>query len=378
MARHHDCGGKGAAPERPEGRGARRPGVAETRPGGPCASGRDPSRRRFIAAAAGCAGYLAAAGPLLSTPALRRWGGPRGRIVAQEPFARIEDLGFGMFAVVSTPLNGDYTTVCNGGIVMGRQATLVVEAFARPEGAAWVARKTRELTGGWPTHVVVTHYHGDHSMGPAGLDPGDEAPPSLHATEVTRDLMLGSPADEEAKAAWADAVVVPGDAPSEIDLGGRVATVVPRRGHTDSDLTVEVDGGEGPVWCGDLVWNAMFPNYMDAEPSRLARSVYALHALPAQVFVPGHGPLAGADDVSRYIAVIDSVGEVAREAWRLGITAEEAGSRFQLPDDLGEWVLFDPGYYQRAIEAWYAELATPPGPSAPAPPAPPAAPPARC
>lgn len=327
-----------------------------TCPGTPSAGRRGPSRRRFLAASAGCAGYLAAAGPLLSPMAHRRWRGPGGRIVAQEPFARIEDLGFGMFAIVSTPLEGDYTTVCNGGIIMGRQGTLVVEAFSTPEGAEWVAEQTLALTGGWPTHVVVTHYHGDHSLGMAGFVPGDGAPPPVHATETTRDLLLGSPAGEEAKAAWADAVILPGDVETEIDLGGRVVTVVPRGGHTASDATVEVDGGEGPVWCGDLVWNAMFPNYMDAEPSRLARSVYALHALSPQVFVPGHGPLAGIDDLSRYIAVIDLVGEVARDAWRLGMTAEEAASQFQVPEDLGEWVLFDPGYYQRAIEAWMDEI----------------------
>ena len=314
------------------------------------------SRRRFLAASAGCAGYLAATGPLISPAALERWRTPRRRIVAQEPFARIEDLGLGMFAIVSTPLNGDYTTVCNGGIIMGRTATLVVEAFASPEGAAWVAEQTLALTGAWPTHVVVTHYHRDHSAGAHAFDQGGGAPPSLNATEATRDLVLESRADEEVKAAWADAVILAGDLETEIELGGRVARVVPRSGHTASDATVEVDGGEGPVWCGDLVWNAMFPNYIDAQPTRLARSVYALHALPAQVFVPGHGPLAGVDDVARYIAMIDTVGEFAREAWRLGMTAEEAASRFQVPEDLGEWVLFDPRYYQRAIERWMDEI----------------------
>ena len=314
------------------------------------------SRRRFFAASAGCAGYLAAAGPLLSPTALGRWRTPRRKVVAQEPFARIEDLGLGMFAIVSTPLNGDYTTVCNGGIIMGRNATLLVEAFASPEGAAWAAEQTFALTGGWPTHVVVSHYHGDHSAGADSFDQGGGTAPSLHATETTRDLVLESRADAELKAAWADAVILAGDAETEIDLGGRVVTAVPRGGHTASDVTVEVDGGEGPVWCGDLVWNAMFPNYMDAEPTRLARSVYALHALPAEIFVPGHGPLAGVDDLARYISVIDTVGEFAREAWRLGMTAEEAGSRFQVPEDLGEWVLFDPGYHQRAIEAWMDEI----------------------
>ena len=140
------------------------------------------SRRGFLAASASCASYLAAAGPLLPVPALRRWGAPgRGRVVAQEPFARIEELGFGMYAIVSTPLNGDYATVCNGGIIGGLTGTLVVEAFATHEGAEWAARMARELTGGWPTHVVVTHYHADHSAGAAGLGRGDGAPPPLHA-----------------------------------------------------------------------------------------------------------------------------------------------------------------------------------------------------
>lgn len=351
-----DPGVRGVAGEWPASCGAPPGCKAEACSESPPTGARGLTRRRFLAASAGCAGYLAAAAPLLSPAALARWRTPRRRIVAQEPFARIEDLGFGMFAIVSTPLDGDYTTVCNGGIIMGRTGTMIVEAFASRAGAAWAAEQAFALTGGWPTHVVVTHYHGDHSAGADSFGGVDRAPPSLHATEVTRDLVLDSRADEELRAAWADVVVVAGDAETEIDLGDRVVTVAPRGGHTASDVSVEVDGGEGPVWCGDLVWNAMFPNYMDAEPTRLARSVYALHALPAQVFVPGHGPLAGVDDVARYIEVIDLVGEFAREAWRVGMTAEEAGSRFQVPPDLGEWTLFDPGYIQRAIEAWMDEI----------------------
>ena len=316
------------------------------------------SRRHFVAASAGCASYLAAAGPLLSGPALRRWGGQGARrVVAQTPFARIEELGDGMFAIISTPLNGDYTTVCNGGIIGGSSGTLVVEAFATPDGARWVAGQARALTGRWPDQVVVSHYHGDHSAGPAGYAEGDGGAPSLRATAVTRDLVRGAPGDEAAKAPWADAVVVPEDAPLEIDLGSRVVAVVPRGGHTASDLSVEVDGGEGPVWCGDLVWNAMFPNYMDAVPSRLSRAVRALQAIPAGNFVPGHGPLADAAAMSRYVALIDSVEEAARYAWGRGINSEEAAEGFEVPAELGEWVMFSPNYYQRAIQAWMDELA---------------------
>ena len=316
------------------------------------------SRRQFVAASAGCASYLAAAGPFLTAPALRRWSGIGARrVVAQTPFARIEEVGDGMFAIISTPLDGDFTTVCNGGIIGGSSGTVVVEAFATPEGAAWAASQARALTGRWPDQVVVSHYHGDHSAGPAGFVEEGEAAPALRATAATRDLVGRSPGDEAAKAPWADVVLVPEDGPVEIDLGSRVVTVVPRRGHTASDLSVEVDGGEGPVWCGDLVWNAMFPNYMDAVPSRLSRSVRALQAIPAGTFVPGHGPLADSEAMSRYVALIDSVEAAARYAWQRGMTSDEAAEGYEVPAELGEWMMFSPNYHQRAIQAWMDELA---------------------
>ena len=337
------------------------------------------SRRRFVvtsagcasglAAAAGCAAYIAAAAPLLPARMRERWavtgtgnraragiGAAPGRVVAQEPWARIEEVGSGMYAIISTPLNGDYTTLCNGGIIGGSAETLVVEAFASEQGAAWVAEKARELTGRWPGLAVVSHYHGDHSAGSAGFASGGAATPPIHATETTRNLVMTSVTNEGAMQPWVDAVFVPEDAPAQFDLGDRVVTVEPRTGHTASDLTVEVDGGEGPVWCGDLVWNAMFPNYRDAVPSRLSRSVRALGGLPATTFVPGHGPLADEGAMAAYIALIDSVEAAAREAARLGVTAQDAAEAYEIPEELGEWSLFNPAYYQRAIESWMREL----------------------
>ncbi len=350
------------------------------------------SRRRFVAsagrasglaAAAGCASYLAAASRFLPPGALARWGqagaggsaspmsGPGGgrhpragsgrhvgRVLAQEPWARIEEVGPGMYAVISTPLAGDYTTVCNGGIIGGSAETLVVEAFLSERGAEWVAGKARELTGRWPGQVVVSHHHADHSAGAAGFagPGGGEPAPDLHATETARNLIVTSPANERPLAPWADAVLVPENAPETFDLGDRAVTVQPRGGHTASDVTVEVDGGEGPVWCGDLVWNAMFPNYVDAVPSRLSRSVRSLRRLPATTFVPGHGPLADAAAMTRYTGVIDSVEEAARNAIASGLTAQEAAEAYEVPLELGEWSLFNPAYYQRAMEAWMREL----------------------
>ena len=276
-------------------------------------------------------------------------------MVASESFGRLEEVGPGLFAFISTPLGGDYTTVCNGGIVVGSQGVLVVEAFQTPEGARWVAERARVLSGRWPTHVLVTHYHGDHSSGVEGFE--SQAFPELQTSATTRDRRVETlPQDASAslRTRWSDVVLVPEEAPSELDLGDRLVRLIPRRGHTGSDIALDLPE-EDLLFCGDLMWNGMFPNYMDATPSQLSRSVRVLQSKDRKVYVPGHGPLADNADYVRYVAVIDGIEATARQAVREGWTAEEAAQRHQIPPNLGEWTLFNPSYFQRAIEAWMME-----------------------
>jgi glyoxylase-like metal-dependent hydrolase (beta-lactamase superfamily II) len=264
---------------------------------------------------------------------------------------------------MSTPLTGDYTTVCNGGIIAGDQGVLIVEAFQTPEGSRWIAEKARDLTGQWPTHVLVTHYHGDHSSGVAGFHDGEGVGPSLHVTATTRMRKIDGFTDDvpgELRSLWNDVVFLNEDAPETLDLGGRLLKLIPRFGHTASDVTVELEE-EGITWCGDLVWNGMFPNYMDAVPSRLSRAVRRIQAGGSELFVPGHGPLAGSEELASYVAVIDGIEETARTARREGWTSDEAAARHTIPENLGEWTLFNPSYFQRAVEAWMKEWGSPNG-----------------
>jgi glyoxylase-like metal-dependent hydrolase (beta-lactamase superfamily II) len=245
--------------------------------------------------------------------------------------------------------------LCNGGIIAGRSAVLAIEGFFEPRGAAWLAERARELTGRWPTHVAVTHFHADHTSGVSGYQAADRSP-ELRATAITRDLVRDrNKAAAPQSDAWQQAIVIPAAAPSTLDLGGRTARIVPRLGHTKSDVSIEVSDPQ-VIFCGDLVWNAMFPNYVDAAPVALARSVRDLRGAAPAVYVPGHGALAGASEFDRYIAVLDEVERAARRAHGQGLTAAEAGARFSLPASLGEWALFNPVFFERAFTAWYKEL----------------------
>jgi glyoxylase-like metal-dependent hydrolase (beta-lactamase superfamily II) len=278
----------------------------------------------------------------------------------REPWARIEEVADGIWAVISTPLE-DRTTICNGGIIRGSSGVLVIESYASPAGATWAAEQARALTGRGPDAIVLTHYHSDHTGGLAGYATGETWPPT-RCTAVTRDLVQAQDRQNDVdpqsvKARMlAGATLIDPARQSTIDLGDRTVRIVPRDGHTRSDVTIEIDDPT-VIFCGDLVWNHMFPNYMDALPSHLDASVRSLLRDRLEtVYVPGHGALANAGDLFTYIRVLNSVEEAARNAVMSGKTAAEAAADFTLPASVGEWTLFSPGYFETAIRAWLEEL----------------------
>jgi glyoxylase-like metal-dependent hydrolase (beta-lactamase superfamily II) len=282
------------------------------------------------------------------------WAMPRrtDRVVAQEAWGRLERVADGVWALVSTPLTGDRTTLCNGGIVAGRNGTLVVEAFASDTGARWMASQAKALTGRDPTHVVVTHYHSDHVAGLRGLVTGTDV--LLHTTAATRALVREK--NQDPPAALLDAArILPGNRATRLDLGGRSVTITPADGHTASDLSLRVSDPD-VVFCGDLVWNGMFPNYVDAVPSHLTRSARALRAMRAGTYVPGHGAIATAGELEAYLGLLDDIERAARRAIASGQTAEAAGAAYRLPAAVESWTLFNPRYFERAIGAWMREL----------------------
>jgi glyoxylase-like metal-dependent hydrolase (beta-lactamase superfamily II) len=318
------------------------------------------SRRDFVTRSSSCAAHLALAAAVAPDALRAAWARAAiGPVVAREPFGSLEQVADGIWALISTPFGGDRTTVSNGGIIAGKSGVIAVEGFNQPAGAAWLAAKARELTGRFPTHVVVTHYHADHANGVAGYLSSESASakPTVRATERTRDLVLqkNQPADDARSAALQQSVLLPSTDATTIDLGNRRVRIIPRSGHTDSDVSLEIED-PSVVFCGDLVWNAMFPNYVDAVPTRLAASVKALRRDRRTTYVPGHGALARETDFDRYVSMLGEVEQAARKAHAQGTSAADAGAAFTLPASLGEWTLFNKVFFERAFAAWYREL----------------------
>lgn len=310
------------------------------------------TRRDFFCHSASCAAHVGLMSAFAPARSRQLWAAQeRFPVVASKPWGRIERVADGVWALVSRPLE-DRTTLCNGGIIAGRNGVVLIEAFASDVGARWMAEQATRLAGRAPTHVVLTHYHADHTGGLAAAQ--SVGAPAVLATPGTRDRIrvTGDPPPHEL---LNRAIPLDPIRPTEIDLGDRSVLLVPRRGHTKSDVTVEITE-PAVTFCGDLVWNDMFPNYIDAIPSRLTQTVRLLRATGSSTYVPGHGPLADEPALDRYIELLDHVEAAARDAMVAGISAQEAGARYRLPPSVTGWHLFNDGYFERAIGSWMTEL----------------------
>jgi glyoxylase-like metal-dependent hydrolase (beta-lactamase superfamily II) len=272
---------------------------------------------------------------------------PGTRVVAREPWGTLEEVGDGIWAMLSTPLT-DRTTLCNGGLIAGRDGVLMIEAFGSEAGARWMTEQALALTGRRPSHVVVTHYHADHTAGlPAAMAHGGV---TLHVTAQTRDLVLERNANPPRDLLSA---ATPLDHAREtvLDLGARRVTLRPLEGHTGSDVAVWVEDA-ATLFAGDLVWYEMFPNFVDATPSRLSESVRALRTPTPRTVIPGHGTRTDAAGLDRFVTLLDAVEAAAQSALARGVSAEEAGRAFRMPAGMEDWTLFNARYFERAIEAW--------------------------
>ncbi|RMH16347.1 MAG: MBL fold metallo-hydrolase [Gemmatimonadetes bacterium] len=320
-----------------------------TVPGAPPSPGLD--RRGFLRHAGRCAATLAAAS-LFAPDALRAAFArrARGEVIAEAPWGRVEEVAEGVWALVSTPLEGDFTTIANGGLIVGRDAILAVEGLGTTRGARWLSDLALEHLGRRPTHVLLTHHHGDHTLGQAGYV---DRPGTLRVLTSEATLRRLESSDQERL--MPTEVLSEPEGETELDLGGRVVRVVPRAGHTVSDLVVEVDDPR-IVFAGDLVWNGLFPNFVDARPLQLMEAVRATLAEERALFVPGHGDLATRGELEAYLEVLERLEVLARRSFARGETPSEAAEAFRIPPSLGTWTFFRDDYVRRALDAWHRAL----------------------
>ena len=147
-------------------------------------------------------------------------------------------------------------------------------------------------------------------------------------------------------------VLVPQEAPLELDLGGRVLHLQAwPTAHTDCDLTA-LDRGSGTLMAGDLLFMERLP-VEDGSLDGWLGVIDRLRAVPAARVVPGHGP-ASAPWPAALVAerrYLDSLRASVRRIIALGVPLGQAVAAVPLPADQ-HWQL-TAGNHARNVIASY-------------------------
>ena len=208
----------------------------------------------------------------------------------------------------------------NIGVVLGRDAALVIDTRTTYPQAREILDDLRELTSA-PVEVVVdTHGHYDHAFGNAVFRPATiwghvGCGPFMARTGDARRPQLVAELPDLATE-LREVVVDPPDRTFEeravVDVGDRqVELRYLGRGHTDHDAIVLVPG-TGVMFAGDLLEGGAVPSFGDSYPLDWPATVDRLMPLVERVAVPGHGDPGGPDWVAEQAAALHAVADLGR------------------------------------------------------------------
>jgi len=240
------------------------------------------------------------------------------------------------------------------GAVIGDDGVLLVDTRASHQQAGELIDDLATLTD-LPVHWVInTHYHWDHCWGNAlfrtaqlwGHENTRQA--LLEHGEDARGLVIEHLPIEHHEAIRQVEIVPPDHTFSDrvsLDIGRAVDLRYHGRGHTDSDITVDV---AGVLFAGDLVEEAGPPAFGDAFPLEWPDTLDGLVDHVRGTVVPGHGEPVERAYVEQQRDDIAATVELARAGFEGDVPAGQV--------DVGD-APFPAEVSRSIVERTYAQLA---------------------
>ena len=215
-------------------------------------------------------------------------------------------------------------------------ADLMVLDTKFPPASDWLRKRLSNEFNERVNIVVNTHYHYDHTQGNTNYPNA-----KIYAYKTVPELMMKRDPDW-----WKDHQ---SGVPTELVNNTRAFKVgnqdvflfYPGPAHTHGDLFAYLRRGDKDIVAtGDIVFHTYYP-MMDLleggiDIPGLIQAVRMLAAkYPNATFVPGHGPIATANDLNHYADYLQSLWDSVTQARQSGWTEDQAVERI----DLSKWNL---------------------------------------
>lgn len=227
----------------------------------------------------------------------------------------------------------------NIGIVVGRDATLVVDTGLGPRNGATAAKVAKRFAPRNKLYLTTTHFHPEHAAGASGFPAGtilirdkvQQEEMEKHGAEM---IEMFSSRNAQWKELLAGARLPPPDETFDkervLDLGGGVKARLLWFGgaHTKGDELIFVEPDKTLI-SGDVVQNKVVPNIFGdgGTPASWIQVLDQVAKLGALHVLPDHSAVGDGSLVAQEKAFITSLRTRALELKRQGVDADEAGKR---------------------------------------------------
>ena len=218
------------------------------------------------------------------------------------------------------------------GVILGGRDVVVIDTRSTLVQAREIVDAVRDLTPDPISIVIDTHWHFDHTFGnsvfrpariwgharvpermrqegPAGIEEAVREIPAI-ANDV-REVVIDPPDQTFEERA----TVAVGDRELRLTYLGR--------GHTDTDIVIEVPGAN-VLFAGDLLEEGATPSFGDSYPLEWPGTVERVVPLATGAVVPGHGAVGDRAFVEAQLAEFRALESLARRVYAGEVDLEAA------------------------------------------------------
>jgi glyoxylase-like metal-dependent hydrolase (beta-lactamase superfamily II) len=299
-------------------------------------------------------------------------------------------LGNGVYVHLVGP---DSNAVATAGVILLQESVLVFDTHFSPEAGRTLRRKIGRLTSLPVRFIVASHFHPDHTHGNQSFP---EAWQILGSTNTRRDMLekdlpslnrsrelaeqdingkqkiiekMENPVQRGeltsqviARRRFLENLAAIKILPPSVALDDSLTIVDGRReveliylgrAHTEGDIVLLLPE-ERIAFVGDLFFNRGLPNTQDANLHEWMKTLEEVLKLPADTFVPGHGPIGTRYEVERFRDYFEALRILIEPAVARGDTLEQVLEEVQVP---GRFAYYDfQNFFPSNVQKMYAEL----------------------
>jgi len=257
-----------------------------------------------------------------------------------------------IWAAIDNP-KANPSSGANAGFIIGDDGVVVIDTFADAASASELLREIRTRTNLPVKFVVNSHYHADHVAGNrVFMDAGAlvvahrNVRDWIHTENVRMltEAAANQPVYQELRArmeAFAPPSLVFDDSVT-VYLGSREIRLRSFPGHTGGDVAVVIPDVK-VMFTGDLFWRHSIPNTIDASTRPWIDTLNTIVRDEAGYsFVPGHGQVGTAQDVTAFRDYLVKLRQWVTEAQSAGRSTDAVAPLVtpKLTAEFGGWDYF--------------------------------------